>query len=160
MIFHYFMIKPDVRKIILILAIAISICGLLPFPYIHAQSDSSPKKDNLNDSGVPGPAGLSNVSNNNTGVPGPAGLSNVSNNNTGVPGPTGLSNVSNNNTGVPGPTGLSNVSNNNTGVLGPGPLETSLATTTTTTSTFSSTKGGFHIYTTITNTTTVSPVQR
>jgi hypothetical protein len=128
MIFHYFMIKPDVRKIILILAITISICGLLPFPYIHAQSDSSPKKDNLNDSGVLGP--------------------------------TGLSNVSNNNTGVPGPTGLSNVSTNNTGVLGPGPLETSLATTTTTTSTFSSTKGGFHIYTTITNTTTVSPVQR
>ena len=144
MIFHYFMIKPDVRKIILILAITISICGLLPFPYIHAQSDSSPKKDNLNDSGVLGPTGLSNVSHNNTGVPGP----------------TGLSNVSNNNTGVPGPTGLSNVSNNNTGVLGPGPLETSLATTTTTTSTFSSTKGGFHIYTTITNTTTVSPVQR
>ena len=52
----------------------------------------------------------------------------------------------------------------------PGPLTTSIpnatetslaaATTTTTTSTFSYTKGGFHIYTTITNTTTVSPVQR
>ena len=36
---------------------------------------------------------------------------------------------------------------------------TTLATTTTTTSTFSSTKGGFHISTTITNTTTVIPVQ-
>jgi hypothetical protein len=37
--------------------------------------------------------------------------------------------------------------------------ETTLATTTTSTSTFSSTKGGFHISTTITNTTTVIPVQ-
>ena len=37
---------------------------------------------------------------------------------------------------------------------------TTLAKTTTTTSTFSSTKGGFHISTTITNTTTVIPVQR
>jgi hypothetical protein len=36
---------------------------------------------------------------------------------------------------------------------------TTLAATTTTTSTFSSTKGGFHISTTITNTTTVIPVQ-
>jgi hypothetical protein len=37
--------------------------------------------------------------------------------------------------------------------------ETVLATTTTTTSTYSFTKGGLHISTTITNTTTVSPVQ-
>jgi hypothetical protein len=37
--------------------------------------------------------------------------------------------------------------------------ETTLATTTTSTSTYSSTKGGFHISTTITNTTTVIPVQ-
>jgi hypothetical protein len=37
--------------------------------------------------------------------------------------------------------------------------ETTLATTTTSTSTFSSTKGGFHISTTITNTTTVIPVK-
>jgi len=55
----------------------------------------------------------------------------------------------------------------------PGPTETAppgskklqnatgtvLATTTTTTSTYSYTKGGLHISTTITNTTTVSPVQ-
>ena len=38
-------------------------------------------------------------------------------------------------------------------------IGTTLATTTTTTSTFSSTKGGLHISTTITNTTTVIPVQ-
>jgi hypothetical protein len=38
-------------------------------------------------------------------------------------------------------------------------IGTTLATTTTTTSTFSSTKGGLHISTTITNTTTVVPVQ-
>jgi hypothetical protein len=37
--------------------------------------------------------------------------------------------------------------------------ETTLATTTTPTSTFSSTKGGLHISTTITNTTTIIPVQ-
>jgi hypothetical protein len=37
--------------------------------------------------------------------------------------------------------------------------QTTLATTTTSTSTFSSTKGGLHISTTITNTTTVIPVQ-
>ena len=37
--------------------------------------------------------------------------------------------------------------------------ETTLAKTTTATSTFSSTKGGLHISTTITNTTTVIPVQ-
>jgi hypothetical protein len=37
--------------------------------------------------------------------------------------------------------------------------ETTLATTTTATSTYSSTKGGLHISTTITNTTTVIPVQ-
>jgi hypothetical protein len=41
----------------------------------------------------------------------------------------------------------------------PAATGTTLATTTTTTSTFSSTKGGFHISTTITNTTTVIPVQ-
>ncbi len=38
--------------------------------------------------------------------------------------------------------------------------ETPLATTTTSTSTFSHTEGGSHIFTTITNTTTVTPIQR